>query len=148
MEFELHKDVTGEAYRSLIEAACNKSAKFHLVIRKELAVAPSAKAVLKQLAPSLIRKVEKSEWASTMLDGSTAYVYYYRADDHAKNVLKEAVQSLYSWEQPYFPEDLSFFRANGIDWLATSSHERHCHLTLEPHEAKELLNKIATLQFE
>lgn len=148
MEFELHNDVTGDAYQSFIEAACKKSAKFHLVIRKEVAVAQSAKAILKKLEPSLIQKVEKSEWASTILDGETAYVYYYHTDDVAKEVLQQAVSSLYAWQQPNFPEDLSFFRDNGADWLATSSREQNCHLTLEPQEAKELLDKVATLQFD
>ncbi|MDG3044715.1 hypothetical protein OE903_15155 [Bacillus sp. B6(2022)] len=73
---------------------------------------------------------EQSEWASTMLLNNTAKVYYYYTDENAKSILKEFANSLYDWEQPNLPEDLSFFK-NGEDWLVTSSHEEESYIDTE-----------------
>lgn len=88
---------------------------------------------LKRIESALVAMKEDSEWASTILgDGQTAYVYYYDTKDaDVKRIIQETVHSLYEWEMPEHPEDLSFFK-NGDVWLATSSHEAECYLF--PHE--------------
>ncbi len=53
----------------------------------------------------------ESKWASTTLsDGFTADVYYFKTDEHAKITLKTMANSLFDFEMPSLPEDLSFFK--------------------------------------
>lgn len=148
LELEVHNNPTGEAYAQLIDLAFQKSARFHLVVRDELNLSDRAKQVLADLEPSLMRKVASSEWASTVLNEGTADVYYYVADDHAHDVLKKAATALYDWQQPALPEDLAFFKERGEAWLATSSHDAHCHLTITPEELQQFAEHIPTLTFD
>ncbi|MCM3167771.1 hypothetical protein [Peribacillus frigoritolerans] len=63
----------------------------------------------------------ESTWASTTLgDNQTANVYYFYADGNAKSIIKMIAKSLFQWEMPNLPEDLSFFKQGKV-WLATSS---------------------------
>lgn len=97
--------------------------------------------VLKKLESSLIEMKEQSEWPSAMLTESTAKVYYYKIDYNSKNVLKEEVNSLFSWEQPDLPEDLCFI--NGDEsWISTSSHEGHCDIISEDADIIDSILKI------
>lgn len=148
LELEVHNNPSGDAYRRLIDLAFEKSERFHLVVRKDLSLSDRAKQVLNDLEPSLMRKVESSEWASTLLVSGTAYVHYYKADEHAYDVLQQAADALYDWQQPELPEDLAFFKAQGEAWFAASSHEAHCHLTITHEELQQFVDKIPTLTFE
>ncbi|MBT2214848.1 stage III sporulation protein AH [Virgibacillus dakarensis] len=128
-------------YKQLIDLAFNYCDTFHLVIRKDMGKIRDLKNFLSKLEPSLIELREESEWASTILDGETAYVYYYNTQDATtRDFIKNSVDSLYSWEQPELPEDLSFFK-DGEVWLATSSHENECYiLPTNQSEIKDLQN--------
>ena len=96
---------------------------------------------LNQINSAFIEMKEESEWASTILgDGQTAKVYYYHTKDkHVKRVIKETVNSLYEWEMPDYPEDLSFFKKGEV-WLATSSHERECYLFPNQNESEKVMH--------
>ncbi|MFH0070360.1 hypothetical protein [Peribacillus sp. NPDC056705] len=75
---------------------------------------------LKQLDSSLIEVKEESEWT--------------------KAIILDATNSLYDWEYPQLPEDLSFFK-NGKEWLATNSHEQECYiLTEDKNEIDKVMN--------
>lgn len=148
LELEVHNNPSGDAYHKLIDLAFEKSERFHLVVRKELALSDRAEQLLSDLEPSLMKKVESSEWASTLLLNNTAYVYYYKADQHAHDILQQAANTLYDWQQPALPEDLAFFKAQGEAWLAASSHEEHCHLTITHEELQQFVDNIPTLTFD
>ncbi|KFN04094.1 hypothetical protein [Bacillus clarus] len=67
-------------------------------------------------------------------------MYFYYADDNAKNVLKELSNSLYEWVFPDLPEDLSFFKS-GKEWLITCSHEKESFIkTEDKKEIERVLN--------
>lgn len=148
LELEVHNNPSGDAYRQLIDVAFDKSERFHLVVRKEFALSDRAKQLLDDLKPSLMKKVTSSEWASTVLVEGTADVYYYKADQHAHDVLQRAANTLYDWQQPDLPEDVAFFKAQGEAWLAASSREAHCHLTITHEELQQLAEKIPTLTLD
>ena len=69
---------------------------------------------------------KQSKCASTIIDG-TARVYYFHTDTNAREVLSKKTKSLFDWQMPNLPEDLSFFRKGEV-WLSTSSHEEECHV--------------------
>ncbi|MCT1905452.1 MULTISPECIES: stage III sporulation protein AH [Oceanobacillus] len=125
----LQKDAKGTTYQDLIDVCFDICDQFHLVLRKDMGPLKSFDTFLKTIDSALITMKEESEWASTILgDGQTAKVYYYHTkDEKVKRIIKEKVTSLYEWEMPEHPEDLSFFK-NGEVWLATTSHEEECYI--------------------
>ncbi|RQW19089.1 hypothetical protein EH196_19305 [Bacillus sp. C1-1] len=89
---------------------------------------------------------KQSKWASNTLgDGHKAEVYYFKANEYFRDMIMNLSDSLYEWESPNLPEDLSFF-VNGQVWMATSSHEKECYIypTDETHE--RALKKIKGLK--
>ncbi|KNE19368.1 hypothetical protein [Virgibacillus pantothenticus] len=135
-------------YKQLIDLAFNYCDTFHLVIRKDMGKIRHLKKMLLKIKPSLIELREESEWASTILDDETAYVYYYNTQDATtQDFIKNNVDSLYSWEQPELPEDLSFFK-NGEVWLATSSHENECYIFPTNQNEIDNLQNINGLELE
>ena len=141
----------GEVYNKLIDLAFESCDMFHIVIRKDMMsnVKKGLKyyqPILNKLEPSLIERKEESEWASTKLSKSTAFVYYYRTTIEAKDVLKELSASLYGWVSPHLPEDLAFFKKGKL-WLASSAHEEWSDIIADEHEVERLL-EIKGLQLE
>lgn len=106
-----------QLYSELIDLAFEICDEFHLVLRKDMGSLKSFDPLLKKLESSLKVMKEQSEWASTILgDNQKAKVYYYYTDENAKNILKESANSLYAWEQPHLPEDLSFSKMERSGW--------------------------------
>ncbi|MGG3736022.1 hypothetical protein ABET14_12820 [Heyndrickxia coagulans] len=73
------------------------------------------------MARALKEKKEPSKWAGTELDGETAYVYYYFANELSKDKILKYSKSLFGWEQPMLPEDLSFYKSEN-PWLVSIAH--------------------------
>lgn len=128
-------------YDELINLAFELCDEFHLVLRKDLGPLEKNDPVLDQLINSLKEMKEQSEWASTILgEGQTAFVYYYSTDDHAKEVVKKVANSLYDWEQPFLPDDLSFFKKGKV-WLVNIAHEKESYIKTEDQdEIQKVLN--------
>lgn len=96
--------------------------------------------MLKRLAPFLREKVSSSEWPGTRLLNQRASVFCYNFGVECAQVLKEATNSLYAWQQPDLPEDLCLLFTDGDPWLVTISHERDSYLSLTEEEKAHLLN--------
>ncbi|MFJ7471060.1 hypothetical protein ACIQWI_21190 [Peribacillus frigoritolerans] len=56
-------------------------------------------------------------------------------------------KSLYQWEMPNSPEDLSFFK-QGKAWLATSSHEKQCFIYPENDTEASRIKDIEGLRIQ
>ncbi|APB84258.1 stage III sporulation protein AH [Bacillus amyloliquefaciens] len=135
-----------QLYSELIDLAFEICDEFHLVLRKDMGSLKSFDPLLKKLESSLKVMKEQSEWASTILgDNQKAKVYYYYTDENAKNILKESANSLYSWEQPHLPEDLSFFK-DGKEWLVTCSHEEESYIDTEDDKEIQRILSIPGLK--
>lgn len=145
----LQKNPKGKTYQDLIDVCFEVCDQFHLVLRKDMGPLKGFDDFLKKIEPALLTMKEESEWASTILgDGQTAFVYYYHTkNDDVKQVIKHAVLSLYDWEMPHFPEDLSFFKGEEV-WLSTSSHEGECYLFPNGADAIEKVLNIKGIEAE
>ncbi|WP_144532052.1 stage III sporulation protein AH [Bacillus pumilus] len=144
--FVLNRQPRNMEYNALIDLCCEVCDEFQLVLRKDLADFDDYREILNKLSPSLKEMKEESEWATTILgDGQTAYVYYYYANEHTKNLLKELSNSLYGWVHPNLLEDLSFFK-NGKEWMVSSSHEEESYIFPENEEEIESLKQIKGLK--
>jgi hypothetical protein len=139
--YRITRDVTGDAYKLLLEAALKEASTFSLVWRGELQFAPSAAAVRKALRGLQLRHVKRDRWPGTILVGHTAAsVVTYRAAPEALPTLLEP-GSLFAWRSPAYPEDLSFSTDPGAVCLATVSHEADAWI-LSPSLATAIGEKV------
>ncbi len=120
--YRITRDVTGDAYKLLLEAALEEASTFSLVWRDDVRFAPSAAAVRKALRPLQLRHLKRDRWPGTVLVGHYASVVTHRAAAEALPILLEP-GSLFAWRSPAYPEDLSFSTDSGAVCLATVSHE-------------------------
>ncbi|MBF8416837.1 stage III sporulation protein AH [Bacillus coagulans] len=118
---------------------------FHLVIRKEFGPLNDYDPVLNELHPFLKEKKETSKWAGTELDGETAYVYYYSANELSKDKILKFSKSLFGWEQPILPEDLSFYKSEN-PWLVSIAHEQMAYILTDDQYEMDRLRKIKGLR--
>ena len=119
--YRIARDVMGEAYTHLLEAALSEASTFCLVWPDQLRSA-SAREVRMALRDLQIRHVKSDRWPGTSLVGRRASVIIYRAAPTALDTLLKP-GSLFAWRSPAYPEDLSFTAADGAVCLATVAHE-------------------------
>ena len=131
------------SYKKLIDLAFDVCDEFILVDRNStsLYLEDCGMLVLEKLKGSLKEMKKESEWVSNRLFDQTASVYYYRTDNEAREIIKGASNSLYSWVHPNLPEDLSFIK-NGTPWLINNSHEHESYIETDDKEEIRKLLKI------
>ncbi|MBT2645134.1 stage III sporulation protein AH [Bacillus sp. ISL-34] len=113
-----------KVYLELIVLCFEVCDEFHLVIRTDMGAIKDLEEIINKFKASFKEMRCESTRASTTLgDNQTANVYYFYADRIAKSLIKMIAKSLYQWEMPNLPEDLSFFKQGKV-WLATSSHKK------------------------
>jgi hypothetical protein len=138
--YRITRDVTGKAYKLVLEAALTEASTFSLVWRDQVQFAPSATAVRKALRGLQLRHVKRDRWPGTILGGHYASVVTYRAAPEALPTLLER-GSLFAWRSPAYPEDLSFSSEPGAVCLATVSHESDAWI-LSPSLAAAIDKKV------
>jgi hypothetical protein len=143
--YRITRDVTGEAYKILLEAALSEASSFSLVWRTQLRFAPSATAVRKALRGLQLRHVKGNRWPGTILlgHGQCASIVTYRAAPEALPTLLEP-GSLFAWRSPAYPEDLSFGTDRTV-CLATVSHEANAWI-LSPSLASAVGHKVTLVR--
>ena len=129
---------TGGLYRSLLEHAFPACDSVLLVVRRSQPLNESGRCLLSRLDAFLMRETERSEWPGTKLLDRTAQVFEFRFTPRSALVLKQAVDSLFAWRQPNFPEDLCLLRQDSTPWLVSISHEQDGFLNLASNEAVDL----------
>ena len=137
------KDMT---YRDLIELAFDICDEFVLVVRNDISKTDNIYDILWELQYSLKEVKEQFEWTGTLYGGEEpVLVYYYDTDNHAKETLKQASNSLHDWVQPNLPEDLSFIK-NHVPWLVNTSHEDESYIKTEDNEEIDKILRIEGLK--
>ncbi len=53
----------------------------------------------------------------------TAEVIRFQLNDETVDILVDAADSFFDWEQPELPEDLAVLREEGTTWLGSITHE-------------------------
>ncbi len=109
-------------YEALIQFAVSVSSCLSVVVRDYNQLNHHGLAFLEKLEPYLIRKTETSSWPGTELYHAVATVLYYRCDMNIYDLLITP-KNIYHWQHPDFPEDLSFYMANGQVWFGSIAHE-------------------------
>lgn len=141
-----NEDLKGDNYRQLIECALKKCDRFAFVKRKDLMADETVAMaffykLVNGIKDSFIEMKEQSEWETTMLLESTAYVFYYELNENTKNFLLEKSDSLFGWISPYLPEDLMLYKDDGV-WFAGCSHESWFLIKEELNNFDELIDYL------
>lgn len=143
--YNLWEEPTNEIYKRLIIFSLKSCDKFQYVVPHHISQNRSIQEIIKKFEEFQISVTEKSEWPGTKLLRGTATVYQYRLNKESIIFLINSVNSLYSWVQPDFPEDLCLLRDNGDPWLVTISYEKDSYFELTLDEKRELAEAIPEL---
>lgn len=139
-------DLKGQDYRFLLEVATQKCNRFAFVLRRDMmldetVVIKHFNKFIDDIQDSFIEMKLQSEWGTTKLLDSEAYVYYFRLNEKTKHFLQTKSISLFGWLAPNLPEDLMLYKDDQI-WLASCSHERWFTCDLNVNSSDELINHL------
>ncbi|WPC39899.1 leucine-rich repeat domain-containing protein [Clostridium sp. JS66] len=143
------QEPVGESYKKLIEYAGKRSSQFVLVLDLSYCeIKESCFKILAQLEPYLIKKIKHNNWPGTGSYGSCSLIYYFQCSKASIRILQNSVDSLYQWNLPKFPADLSFIDENNNEWFVSVTHEKICWLYVSKEEKQEFLKNICDLQWK
>ena len=145
--FDIVAEPRGRTYIELLTFAASRCESFSLVWREQFAFEQAAREIKHVLKPFLISAVRTDEWPGTKLIGHEATVCRYRVADESVKLL-HAAGGLYSWLQPNLPEDLAFYAAGDMVWLASISHERAAWFLDESLRSAEIYAYVPDLKIK
>lgn len=128
---EIAIEPSGTAYRALISLALQDCATGGLITRPTLGRTGSAAKLLADLSPWILEETSVREWPGTRLTDGVATLHRFEAVPEVEPILAR-VERLYAWLQPDYPEDLSFYNADGTVWLGSCSHEGFAYRNFQP----------------
>ncbi|WP_128895549.1 leucine-rich repeat domain-containing protein [Longirhabdus pacifica] len=142
----LRSDVKNDAYYALIDYAIEHADTFMLADHHYTwDVNSDYRTIFKKLEPYLIHLDDQQQTNNAISYSKGAHYYTYRCCQEAGHILKEVANSLFSWEFPSLPEDLSFFYSDGKPLLTNIAHEHMGRIYMDEDEAILLSNRIKGL---
>ncbi|KAJ3050594.1 hypothetical protein HK102_012271 [Quaeritorhiza haematococci] len=142
------KEPAGEAYRAILDFAAEHCHAFALVWGDQLPFEPPARELARRLQPWLCYERHAHECSGTRLLGGKARVRYSTMTKASVEIDAKA-DRLDAWLSPDLPEDLAFYRSDGMGWLGSTSHEGDGWLdlgTFGPDTSRDLLRVLAEHQ--
>lgn len=150
----LKKFLEKDTYEKLIKYYCNKCDIVMFVTRKDgfsnaklQELSNAEKEFEEKLLNSLIKCIHRPTWIfheSLCEDietiNKTFNIYFYETTEEVKKYLLSN-QDLYSWLNPKYPEDISFFK-DGWCYFSTITHEEMCDIYPEDEEEYIYLKNI------
>jgi hypothetical protein len=152
--YDIAVEPRGDTYRKLLAASLSHCAEFLFVDvpsrRKgtiKSAFEASARAVVRELEPFLLRVERSMSWPGTVLSEHPgldvrAYVYRFRFEPKSLLVLTRVADRLYAWRWPDLPADLCLIRPDGEPWLVTMAADEDSYLTITQDEVEELARAV------
>jgi hypothetical protein len=142
----LSQEPRGDVYRAILRASLHYCSRFSVVQGTGRSIHDSAKLVLLQLSPHLVKEQTVSEWPGTRLLKGTAILRQYELCEDSVTTLERTAQGLYEWCQPERPEDLVFWRPSNEPWLVTIAHEQDAYFDVTSNELESLVHAIPDLR--
>jgi len=133
-------DLTQEAYRQLLNRLFDicDTVSFAVLPKKMMGQKQTLHSLLQELEPYLREVVHMNGTRTNSFDSHISVPnYYYRTCPASKQVIMRAADSLFHWQQPSLPEDLSFLR-KGEEYFVTNAHEGYAMLFAEDKHLLEL----------
>lgn len=133
-------DLTKEAYKQLLDRL------FDICDTVSFAVLPKKLMGQKQTLHKLLEELEPYLQGVDFMNGTRANLfaahisvpnYYYHTCPESKQVIIGAADSLFHWQQPALPEDISFLK-KGEEYFVINAHEGYAMLFAEDKQLIEL----------
>jgi hypothetical protein len=86
----------------------------------------------------ILKKIDKSN--HNLIYRPNMYIIFYRLNADLQEYLLSN-KSLYKWDFPNYPTDISFFK-DGVCWLNSITHEEICNICVESEEEFDYLRSI------
>jgi hypothetical protein len=132
----------GEVLRRLIRALGQYSSSVMMVLRDDFDLDESGRALLARLQPHLVERNRRSSWPGTTLLREEATVFRFALNEAVLNILSDASDGLYDWQQPTLPEDLALVRDDGTAILGSICHEQDAYLEVTDEEYGSLTGSV------
>jgi hypothetical protein len=134
-------DLNAEVYKPLVNRLCEICDTFTFaVLPKQMMGKPSATLcrILADLEPYLKEIVHTNGTRANLFDSHVSVPNYeYHLCKESQEVLLRAAESIFHWQQPTLPEDLSFLK-KGKEYFVTNAHEGYAMLFGEDRYLAEL----------
>jgi len=135
--------LSGDVYERILRFARSEGLPLGLVVvQRQNRLSDSARRVLAALEEQVVSRSQESEWPGTRLVDHAAKVIRFQLNDETVDILVEAADSFFDWEQPELPEDLALLREDGTTWLGSITHERELWFELTADEKRRLLAAV------
>ncbi|MFS0562333.1 hypothetical protein AB1K91_16460 [Terribacillus sp. 179-K 1B1 HS] len=129
----METDTSAKEYKPLMERLCDACDTFTFAVlpKKMMGQKQSLHKLLDSLEPHL-QKIEYTNGTRANLFHAHISVanYYYLINKESAHLITKAADSLFHWQQPKLPEDLSFLKKEK-EYLVTNGHEGYAMLFAE-----------------
>ena len=147
---EIVGSFSGNNYKTFIRYAFQKSKAFMFVVCKydgNSSFNQKVKPLVRNLSPYEIKKRKDKRWPGVITQDMRTYIlHFYKCCSETEDILLASANDLYDWNYPCFPEDLSFYRANGLCWFYSITHEQCAFLESEEPDDIRFMKKNLGLE--
>lgn len=143
-DYRIRSEPRGAVLRDLLLLGARQSDQF-LVTKTGMQLSTRAELLLAQLEPHLVDRRDVTEFPGGRLPWGTIEVRTYQLVPATLDLLLAATPSLYDWQEPDLPGDLTLL-SSGEPWLITMASDRVALLALEPNEFAEVAQAIPALR--
>jgi len=144
--YSLTSDLSGPLYAALLDAALTDCRFVVLTMPPRYWVRRPTRKILKQLKPYLLEDVWTDNAASAVQMGERIHQYRYSFNARSAQILKDVSDSLFAWQQPHRPENLSLRRADFSYWLVTVGRQQSGWFTLTELEWQHLREVVPQIE--
>lgn len=143
--FDFIEEPSGATLRRLIQNLRRYSSTGMLVLRDDLELSESGRAMVARLEPRLLARKRSAPWPWTELLDPYATLLHFKLDDVIVEEVLRASDGLYGWQQPSLPENLALLRDDGTTILGSITHDHDSWLEVAYHEFESIIRAVPPL---
>jgi hypothetical protein len=136
LPININEEPRDEKYKKLIEYAFKVCKTFVLAMQKEMLLYYPKPEILKELEPYKVDEGKALYYPNIDYFNNDTIFYFYKCNEETQSIVMDAVNGLYEWRYPEFPEDITFLNDKGEVWMNTISHE--CMAGINENDINEI----------
>jgi hypothetical protein len=140
------KEPRNKKYRYLIQYAFKKCESFVFAMQNDVLTYYGEPTILKMLKPYKINELKAIFYPQIDYYNEDTVFYFYKCNEDTKSIIMNAVNGLYEWRYPNFPEDLTFIDNKGEVWLSSISHEDMAGINEKSKDEVEFIKNCIGLE--
>lgn len=143
--FDFIEEPSGVILRRLIQELRRYSSTATLVLRDDLELSESGRAIVARLERRLLARKRGAPWPWAELLDPHAILLHFKLDDVIVEEILRASDGLYGWQQPSLPENLALLRDDGTTILGSVTHEHDSWLQVAYQEFESIVRAVPPL---